>query len=759
MKNINKFALIMIVWCYTAFTLGAQEKLQLQTFIASNGDVMVRWAPDEATFALGIANGYRLERYALWEGQGQEEYEASRLVLIEHSSITPGNAKSDQAISIINANVKDSISANRTFKDAVNYTSNKSSQYVYSLLMAERDFVVAKDLGLGYVDNTTKVQGYSYSYKVSLLGTSISASTTIAYNGITTLSLLPELKGSGDNKLAVLTWNLKSVDSSYSSFLIYKDGACINEADPFTPIASEADQNDIVYLDKLDDNVTTHQYYIVGINVFGIRSTGSNVVSIKGVPPSLDLQLTIDSLHFNTSDFVIHWKVSNAAVLPQLTGYNIYRLLAIDGKAEKINASLLASSSIQYTIINPVSAAYYYIEALDVNGRAYPSIAVLGQPKDISPPAPPAGLSGFISRTGEVKLKWDSNTEPDLDGYLVFYSNYYDGDYSQWTTKACKTNEYNATINASFAMDSIFIKIAAVDLRFNKGQYSAVLRMARPDITPPSKPIIHHLLSRETGIRIAWALPTDNDLASIVLQRKLSTGSNWKTIHTLNLKFPVEYPLEQGELQPSNHIDSSSLEHRTYDYRLMAEDNSHNVAISDKVSVKPYDDGIRGNIINFNVALLQNELRYLDLEGHTIGVNDNGANPSGLIGGDHPSGGGGTIGGNGTSSITPIPKAVRLRWKYNTEYPKSLIGFKIYRKSPVAYTTDAIVTSPDYILLKTVAKDRAIRNAQFFNIDGYLWFDRTVVPIKVGKYEYKIIAEHSDGAGSTWSEVLEVVYR
>jgi uncharacterized protein len=627
------------------------------------------------------------------------------------------------------------------------------------MLMADKDFSVARDLGLGYIDQSEKDNSKIYTYLVSIVGTTINASATVNLNKSAALPDLPELKGSGDNKLAVLTWDLSAVDSSYSYYLIYKDGQCINTDDPFVPMTSEEYQKEIIYIDKLDDNISTHEYYIVGVNIFGKRSEKSNLVNIKGVPPSLDFLLTIDSLHFNVSNFVIHWKVSNPAVLSDIVGYNVFRLLDISGKADLMTASMLPSSSVQYTVANPVSAAYYYIEAVDVTGRVYPSVAVLGQPRDVTPPVAPSGLSGLISRTGEVKLKWDKNTEPDLDGYLVFYSNYSDGDYSQFTTKPTKTNEYATTIHTSFAMDSIFIKIAAVDLRFNKSAYSTILRMARRDITPPSKPVINHLLGREMGVRIAWSLPTDNDLASIVLQRKLASGSNWKTIHILNLKFPVQYPLEQGELQPSNHIDSSALEHRTYDYRLIAEDNSHNVATSDQVSVKPYDDGIRGNIFNFNVALLQHELRYLDQEGHTINLADGVDTLTiALTGGDHPSGGG-TIGGGGNTTITPIPKAVRLRWKYNTEYNKSLIGFKIYRKSPVAYTTDAIVTSPDYILLKTIAKDRATRNAAFFHMQGYLWFDRTVVPIRTGKYEYKIIAEHSDGAGSTWSEVLEVIYR
>lgn len=758
MKNNIIFSFILILMSSFISTLVAQNQLQIEAFRDVNGDVYLRWIPDEKIFESSMSNGFKLVRYTQWAEQTEEEFENSKIVLIEHTVFSNVSPKTAQALAIINANVKDSISNERTLKDAVNYKNNKSSQYIYTMLIADRDFVVAKDLGLAFIDKDDKEIGKTYFYEVSILNKDISSSTSVKYENETTLPLLPELKGSGDNKKAVLSWDRNAVEESYSAFFIYKDNICINAEDPYTPMIGDDNQKDLIYIDNLEDNTTTHDYSIEGINVFGKRSEKSNVVSVKGVPPALDMQLSIDSLHFNPSDFVIHWKVSNPAAISQIIRFDVYRLITIDGKAEKMNTSPLSNTESQFTITNPVSAAYYYVEAVDVSDRTYPSIAVLGQPKDKTPPAAPSGLTGFISRTGEVKLKWDNNTEPDLDGYLVFYSNYSDGDYSQWTSKPNKSNEYNATINTSFSMDSIFIKIAAVDVRFNKSPYSQVLRMARPDITAPAKPIIHHLLGRETGVRIAWSLPTDNDLASIVLQRKFSSGSNWKIIHTVNLKFPVEYPLEQGELLPSNFVDSSSLEHRSYDYRLVAEDNSHNVSISDKQSVRPYDDGIRGNIFNFNVALLENELKYLDLEGHTIGVLDAGSNPGGLTGGDHPSGGGGTVNGSGNSTIVATPKAVRLRWKYNTEYNKSLIGFRIYRKSPVAYSTDAIVTTPDYILLKTVTKDRATRNATFFNMDGYLWFDRTVVPIKTGKYEYKIIAEHSDGGVSTWSEVLEVIY-
>jgi hypothetical protein len=65
---------------------------------------------------------------------------------------------------------------------------------------------------------------------------------------------------------------------------------------------------------------------------------------------------------------------------------------------------------------------WYRVEAMDAAGNVSArSAAVGGHLADITPPAPPAGVTaeGFDDF---IRVRWDPNTEPDLDGYQIYRS-------------------------------------------------------------------------------------------------------------------------------------------------------------------------------------------------------------------------------------------------------------------------------------------------------------------------------------------------
>jgi uncharacterized protein len=769
MKNIIYLFILMF---YLPLSSKAQnDSILINAYYAQQaGKIYLRWAPSEQFFTYAMQNGFTLVRYTSDpqnENYTFEDFIASKVVLIEQSSLTVSSEKAQKAHTIINAQVQDSISNDRNFNDAVKYTQNKASQYFYTMLLAEGDFNTAVDLGLGFVDENVE-EGKTYIYEVELYNypsvTKVLASVSIKANKINEPTRFEStLNAKGDNLAAILSWDIKSIEDKYSSYLIYRSTneytyECINCNDPFFPMNDSEESRDIVFMDGLADNSTTYYYKIRGKDAFGFLSDYSNTVTVKGTPPSLNFELKMEPMTFNPTNLILNWSLSVPSVSSNLKGFNVYRLLDISGKAEKLNTQLISKNIFNFTISNPVSAAYYYIEAIDNNDRKYQTIAVLGQPTDITPPNKPIGLNGFISRTGDATIKWTPNNETDLDGYLVFYSNERSGPYSQLTTANIASPNYNTVINAAFSMDSIFFKVAAVDKRFNKSLYSDALALQRPDITAPSIPLITQLLGMQDGIHIGWSLPSAKDLKDIVLQRKVSSGSNWKTILYVDYKSNPSLPLVTGELVNSNFIDTATLQPRAYDYRLVATDNSQNMAISEVETVKPYDNGRRGAINNYNLVLSQYELKYLDIDGHTLNIAD-GIDitlPTDPLGNNN----GGQIGGGSTvnTTIQDSKKAVRLSWKYDTTFPKSLYSFNVYRESPVVYSSDAINTTPEWLLVKTMTPTRAARNATFFKTDGYIWFDTTVQPLKSGKYRYKIIAEHIDGGFSMWSQILEITY-
>lgn len=65
---------------------------------------------------------------------------------------------------------------------------------------------------------------------------------------------------------------------------------------------------------------------------------------------------------------------------------------------------------------------WYRVEALDAAGNVGTlSAAVSGRLKDVTPPHPPVGVAAE-GADDFIHVTWDANSEPDLDGYLVYRS-------------------------------------------------------------------------------------------------------------------------------------------------------------------------------------------------------------------------------------------------------------------------------------------------------------------------------------------------
>jgi hypothetical protein len=105
-------------------------------------------------------------------------------------------------------------------------------------------------------------------------------------------------------------------------------------------------------------------------------------------------------------------------------GYNIYRGLQPGVYAsEPVNAGPIVETQFRDALVRNEDTYYYVVRS--VGGERPPwresrnSTEVSATPVDLTPPAPPQGLTA-IPAPGVVSLSWSANTEPDLLGYLVY---------------------------------------------------------------------------------------------------------------------------------------------------------------------------------------------------------------------------------------------------------------------------------------------------------------------------------------------------
>jgi hypothetical protein len=122
---------------------------------------------------------------------------------------------------------------------------------------------------------------------------------------------------------------------------------------------------------------------------------------------------------FTASAFQLSWVPPVAEVGANPVLFNVYRA---EAPSVPLNATPVAQPAFEQPGVEFGVERCFSVRAVTtVGGVAVGSEAsapACVEPRDIFPPAAPAGLTG-VSSPGVIALIWDANTEPDLAGYLV----------------------------------------------------------------------------------------------------------------------------------------------------------------------------------------------------------------------------------------------------------------------------------------------------------------------------------------------------
>ncbi|MDT8323073.1 MAG: fibronectin type III domain-containing protein, partial [Bacteroidota bacterium] len=152
---------------------------------------------------------------------------------------------------------------------------------------------------------------------------------------------------------------------------------------------------------------------------------------------------------------------------------------------------------------------------------------------DSIPPAVPSGLHAAVDSSGVLRLAWSPNTEADLQGYRVFYANDPTHEFQQLTTKITTDTLFVDTLTLKTLSEEIYYKLTALDYNFNHSPFTEALMVEKPDIVPPSPPLIHAVEAMSHGVRVSWhRSPTSDAAAHLILRRPVSGGA-WVPLDSL----------------------------------------------------------------------------------------------------------------------------------------------------------------------------------------------------------------------------------
>jgi uncharacterized protein len=715
--------------CIAAILLCSLGQATAQRFILKgakvDGEIKLLWTPSgaEAWHHMATSGRYIIQRFSYAQAGVQTtpaSYIQSKTVINIDSAVAANGALESKVNLIYDLlyQAPASPTASPSLADAVEARDDLETKYLVVTKLAEQDIQCAIAAKMGYIDTLVQKDA-SYAYQVLWIhGADTSYSNLI----IIKENEVPPIWSNGlyhENKPGSvhISW-LHDIDlSPYSYYDIYrrKLGSGTNytklNPEPYVFFAPENEKKTAAnYVDSTLHNsgvvdLDDYEYKVEGHTYFG--QTATSPIDTAHALPILPPQIAdIDTVLYDISSANLHL-VINAEAAPHIANLHLYELPNVE--AEGTLLQTLAPSVRDIAVPYKPQGTQYYIaiELIKDYGIYYTPLTLVQYP-DSSPPAKPATPEGNISSAGEVTLLWQPNTEPDLLGYNLYYTNLDNGadaTYTRINDEPIPAPNYKDYLDQKITNEMIYYKISALDYRHNESPLSDVAMLARPDNALYAA-VITNLNAQKGGIRIAW---TENSPAKIIrykLQRKAAAIAEWSTIKSWAPDSLKLLPLIPEEKIAPRYIDKDTLEHIKYVYRVVSISTAGTTSYSAERAVEPYDDGIRGVISGLNFA------------------------PRGIIDDKHTS--------------------TQIGWQYSTKYSHSIKEFKVY----VRYND---TSDPGYYLLKTIPARRYNTAANGLAGNGPAAYSITSpLPtqskgvVASNNYSFKIVALHYDGGHATY---------
>ena len=581
----NKNHILAAMLCVFAFALNgsAQEEASVQVLAKSASNrIMLRWAANTPyAWKKGNELGYLVERYTVSRN-------GNAVIPVESTMITSYPLKpkpleewetlatsDDNAAVIAQAIYGDGFETS-TIGSADNFLAANSEleqRFTFSLMAAEQNYAAAKLAGWAYEDaDVTKGEKYLYKIRVALpTDSNVQINEGSAYASTDFYEELPQPLGFASifaDSNVMLNWDFSLLKQTYSSYLLEKstDGTNFQQVNG-QPIfnaeeTKEGKQISLFYNDSIPNNKKFY-YRVKGITPFGEVGPASNIESGMG-KDVLDYTPHISRKRLPTDETVeIEWEFAEEGN-KMIAGFELQRANKAEGPYETVVNNIPPTSrKTTYTGLKRIN--YFVVMALGKNGTEKPSFPAIVQPVDSIPPKTPIELVGQIDTTGVVKISWKANEELDLSGYRIFRGNNAEAELNQITLTPVRENSYTDTIQVKNLNKNIFYKVMAVDQRYNSSELSEILTIEKPDLIPPSSPVIKDYSTSEQGIQLSWVNSSSDDVSGHLIYRKdlSSEEERWEQIAEITLEDNI-----------TNYMDAAVIPNKSYAYTIIAKDKT-----------------------------------------------------------------------------------------------------------------------------------------------------------------------------------------
>lgn len=452
-----------------------------------------------------------------------------------------------------------------------------ATRFSFAMLAADMSPNAARAMGLRFADKNIQ-KGTSYVYRVvsnvDVKKYQVDAGVIIVHTKEP--QPMPQVvvdHSKARDNVIELYWKRDLHDPFFSAYYIERSddhGKSYKRlnASPFvhavsekTPVSAEY----MVYTDSVKTNYKDFSYRVVGITPYGELAPASTPVTATGrdrTPPATPMH--VKTKHMGGSRIKISWEYPKQS--KDIKGFLIGRGNNPAKEFIPLTTDPLPPKTREFIDdkADVMASNYYIVAVVDTAGNASVSLAQYAMVIDSLPPAPPTKLTGVIDSTGIVKITWKRGPEKDIKGYLVFFANHADHEFSQLTHGPLADTVYRDTIAIKTLTKKIYYRVVAIDYNSNYSKFSEILELKRPDVVPPSGAVMDHYKITARGIEFHWVASTSEDLAKTVLYRLDDKSKNWEPIAT----FPATD-------KKQSYTDTTSLQAgKIYSYSLMCFDDA-----------------------------------------------------------------------------------------------------------------------------------------------------------------------------------------
>ncbi len=387
----------------------------------------------------------------------------------------------------------------------------------------------SKNIGIVYEDRTVKAgTAYRYSVRHTVSNKSIGTSKLITAGAWQPEDAPTGIELKTENDVVKFVWKDEPARMLGVNFYRKKNGESYKRITKSpVVIASGEDKDGNAKLPSFffsDDSLkygNTYTYKLAGMDLFGneTQMSGEYTADVKDMRlPPMPMNFAV-SIIPSTHKARLTWTSNKNS---KIKGINIYHSKVIDTGFEKVNTTLISSGASSYVYdIKEFGPQYFYIANVSKNGVENKADILSAPLYDDDPPAVPTDIVA-TSQPGAVKLTWTPGKEKDLLGYNVYRSiEKKVMEFNLITAPPIKSVPFIDSLPVN-AKNTFVYRIKAVDVSGNKSEFSELIKVRLPDVTPPQAPTIIACTAVKNVIAVKWLPSLDKDLAGYLVFRQLS---------------------------------------------------------------------------------------------------------------------------------------------------------------------------------------------------------------------------------------------